>query len=80
MIIRPILAAAFVALATPALATQCPGMMQEIDAALADAPTLTDEQRAEVEQLRAEGEELHAAGDHAESEAKLNEAKEILGL
>ena len=79
MFIRPILAAAFVALATPALANQCPGMVEEINAAL-PAAELSDEQRAEVEALVAEGEELHAAGNHDASVEVLNEAKAILGM
>ena len=79
MFIRPILAAAFVALATPAFAFQCPSIMAEVDAALADA-NLSAEQREEVEALRAEGEELHAAGNHDASVEKLNEAKAILGI
>ncbi|WP_235917239.1 hypothetical protein [Maritimibacter harenae] len=53
--------------------------MAEVEAALAET-SLTDDQKAEVEALRAEGEELHTAGEHAASIAKLNEAKEILGL
>lgn len=79
MTLRPILIAAFVAFASPAFANQCPGLMTEIDAAMANA-SLTAEEQTQVETLRAEGEELHAAGDHAASIEKLNEAKALLGV
>ena len=79
MNLKPILAAAMILAATPALAHMCPAVMAEIDAALPSA-TLTDEQRAEVERLRAEGEELHAAGNHDASIEALEEAKAIMGL
>jgi predicted exporter len=78
--IRTIAAGLFaLGLAGSAFASQCPGLMAEIDAALPNA-TITAEQRAQVEELRAQGEEHHAAGRHAESEAALNEAKQILGI
>jgi hypothetical protein len=62
-----------------AMARQCPAMMAEIDAAL-PAAQLSDADRARVTELREKGEELHEAGDHADSEAALGEAMEILGL
>lgn len=65
--------------ATPALAHQCPALMAEIDAALETTEVAgTDLER--VQALRQEGEDLHNAGAHADSEAALNEALEILGL
>ncbi|KPQ07480.1 MAG: hypothetical protein HLUCCA12_06590 [Rhodobacteraceae bacterium HLUCCA12] len=70
----------FLALApAAAFAHMCPGLMEEIDAALPTAD-ITDDQRAEVTELREEGAELHEAGDHDGSVAALNEAREILGL
>lgn len=73
-----LLAAALVAfLAAPALASQCPTIMAEIDAALETAE-LTDEERARVEELRAEGERLHEAGEHDASVETLTEAKAML--
>jgi hypothetical protein len=69
-----------IALTGTALAGQCPKLMGEIDAALAAGPSITAEQQAEVMKLRGEGEAQHAAGQHAESEATLAKAKEILGL
>lgn len=62
-----------------ALAHNCPALMGEIDAAL-PAATLSDADRATVEELRAEGERLHGAGDHDGSIAALEEAKTLLGL
>ena len=72
-------AALLALLAAPAFAGQCPALMAEVDAALKTA-SLSDEDKAKVEELRAAGEEQHAAGEHAASVATLNEAKEILGL
>ena len=66
------------ALTGPALAGQCPMLMQQVDAALETAQ-LSDADRARVEELRQSGEEAHEAGNHAQSEADLNEALEILG-
>ncbi|HEY8554204.1 MAG TPA: hypothetical protein VIL43_06675 [Burkholderiales bacterium] len=63
-----------------ALAFHCPKDMQEIDAALAANPKLTEAQLAEVKQLRARGEELHKAGKHQESIDTLARAKKILGI
>lgn len=78
--IRTIAAGLFaLGLVGSAFAAQCPALMAEVDAALPTAD-ITAEQRAQVEQLRAQGEQLHAAGQHAQSEAALNEAKQILGI
>jgi hypothetical protein len=66
-------------MAGTAFASQCPKLMQEVDAALPTA-TLSDEDKAKVTELRAKGEAEHAAGNHAESEAALNEAKTLLGI
>ncbi|HSE79482.1 MAG TPA: hypothetical protein VLG66_15895 [Alphaproteobacteria bacterium] len=76
-----ILAAVLVAFATgSALAGQCPGDMRKIDEALAKNPQLAADQLAKVKQLRTEGEGLHKAATHAQSIAKLGEAKKILGI
>ena len=75
---RKILAAAMVlAFATPAFANQCPGLMKQIDEKLAMA-TVSDADKARIEELRKQGDEAHAAGDHATSEAALNEALALL--
>jgi hypothetical protein len=73
-----IVAAATFALTGPALASQCPMLMQEVDAAMETAE-LTEAERTQVMELRQSGEEAHEAGDHAQSEADLNQALEILG-
>ena len=72
-------AALFAALSTPALAFQCPADMAAIDQALQTAQ-ITEEQRAQVQQLRAEGERLHNEGQHQQSMATLAQAKQILGI
>lgn len=74
------LAVVLVLAAGPALARHCPQDMAQIDAALAANPKISAEQMAEVKRLRAEGEALHKAGNHPESEAKLGQAKKILGI
>lgn len=69
-----------VAFAGAAFANSCPTHMKAIDEALAKAPQLSAEQLAEVKEYRMEGEKLHMAGKHAESEAALKKAEEILGI
>jgi len=67
------------ALATPAVAGQCPMDMAKIDTAMQEA-SLSESEMATVTELRALGEEQHEAGDHAASVATLAEAKDILGI
>jgi hypothetical protein len=62
-----------------AMASSCPRLMKEIDAALPKAK-VSAAQMAEVKKLRADGEAAHKAGKHADSEASLNKAKQILGI
>lgn len=72
-----------VGMASAALASSCPLLMKDIDAALEDpavAERLTDEQLTEVRQLRKEGEEAHQSGDHDKSMEALGRAKEVLGI
>jgi uncharacterized membrane protein len=65
-----ILAAAMtMALSGAAFASQCPALMQKIDAAMAKAA-----------ELAARGKAEHEAGDHAASEATLGEAMKLLGI
>ncbi|MFN2348350.1 MAG: hypothetical protein ABR558_02090 [Thioalkalivibrio sp.] len=61
-------------------AMHCPADMRKIDAAMADNPSLTAEQKADVQRYRAEGEALHKAGKHQESVDTLAKAMKILGL
>ena len=63
-----------------AMAAQCPKIMAEVDAKLAENPALSSDQMAEVMKLRADGEALHKAGKHQESVDSLAKAKAILGI
>lgn len=63
-----------------ALAFHCPADMKQIDAALAEKPSLTGDQLAKVRELRQQGEEYHQAGKHQESVEALGQAKQILGI
>jgi hypothetical protein len=75
-----VLAAALVAaLATPALANQCPKLMKKIDAAMA-AAQVDDATKTKVMALYDKGKAEHEAGDHAASEADLNAALKLLGM
>ena len=76
---RIALLAALALFSSLAMANSCPKLMKEIDAALPSAK-LTAAQTTEVKKLRADGEASHKAGKHADSEASLNKAKQILGL
>ena len=71
--------AAALAFATPVFASQCPGDIAKIDAALQTA-SLSETDMAEVKALRATGEQQHAAGNHAESIETLSKAKKILAI
>jgi hypothetical protein len=63
-----------------AFASSCPTQVKAIDQALAGNASLSAEKKAAAKKLRDEGEALHASGKHAESMAKLGEAKKIVGL
>jgi hypothetical protein len=75
---KTLILASFLALATPAFASQCPALMNKIDAAMKTAQ-LDDAKKAEVMDLYNQGKAAHEAGDHATSEASLNKALKILG-
>ena len=75
-----ILAAAMtVALAGPALASQCPALMAKIDAAMTTA-TVDEATKAKVMELYASGKAAHESGEHASSEKDLGEALKLLGM
>ncbi len=63
-----------------AVAGQCPGLIQEIDAALAKSPQLSAARMAKVMELRAEGEEDHGEGDHEKAVSDLAKALKILKM
>ncbi len=67
-------------LAGPALASQCPKDMKKIDAALAQSPSISATQLAEVTKLRAQGEAEHKSSQHGASVKNLAKAMEILGI
>ncbi|WP_347310204.1 hypothetical protein [Defluviimonas sp. SAOS-178_SWC] len=70
--------AVFLAMTVPAFATQCPGLMKQIDEAMATT-TADDATKAQVMELYEKGKAAHEAGDHATSEADLGEALKLLG-
>lgn len=76
---RLLLAAALVALATPAAADSCPKHMADIDKAL-PAAKLDAAKTAEVNKLRADGETKHKAGNHKGSIEDLVKAKAVLDI
>ena len=76
---RILLAAAVVALASPAYAGSCPKHMADIDKALPTA-NLDAAKKAQVTKLRADGETKHKAGQHAGSVQDLQQAKQIMGI
>lgn len=63
-----------------AYASSCPTQVKAIDEALSKNASLSADKKAEAQKLRNEGQALHESGKHAESMAKLAEAKKILGL
>jgi hypothetical protein len=75
---KALIFASFLALATPALANQCPTLMNKIDEAMKTAQ-LDDAQKQQVMDLYNKGKAEHDAGDHAASVADLNAALKILG-
>jgi len=72
--------AVLLAMSLPAFAGSCPMDMKQIDAALAANPDISASDRQRVMELRAEGEQLHKSGNHAQSVARLDEAKGLLGM
>ena len=63
--------------ASPVLATECPTLQAQVDAALG---TRYDPGAANARQLAAEAWALHQAGKHAESVAKYDEAAQAAGI
>jgi hypothetical protein len=72
--------AVLLAMSLPAFAGSCPMDIKQIDAALAANPALSADDLERVRELRAEGEQLHKSGKHADSVARLGEAKQLLGI
>ncbi|MEX0957898.1 MAG: hypothetical protein WDZ63_01280 [Burkholderiales bacterium] len=80
MKIRQLVVAALLSVSGTAFAFHCPADMKKIDAALAENPSLSSSQLAEVKKYRAKGEELHKSGKHQESVDTLAKAMKILGI
>jgi hypothetical protein len=76
---KSLVLAALLALSSPALANQCPTLMNKIDEALKTAQ-VDDATKQQVTDLYNKGKASHDAGDHAASEASLNEALKLLGM
>jgi hypothetical protein len=76
---KALLLAALALFSSMAVASTCPKLWKQVDAALPSAK-LNAAQMAEVKKLRADGEALHKAGKHGDSEAALNKAKQMLGI
>ena len=71
-------AAAFLAMTLPAFASQCPGLMGQIDEAMKTA-TVDDATKAKIMELYEKGKAEHEAGDHGASETDLGEALQLIG-
>ena len=67
-----VVGAVLVAVAGPAYAFQCPGLVAKIDKSLAGAD-ISAAQLAEIKQLRDDGEAMHKAGNHGDAVEVLNE-------
>jgi hypothetical protein len=72
-------AAILTALAGPAFANSCPTLAAKAEEAMKTA-TLDDAAKAKVTELITTGKASHEAGNHADAEAKLNEALKLLGI
>ena len=68
------------AMASPALAFRCPGLVSTVDAALAEATNLTTAQADEIKALRDDGAAKHDYGDHGGAVMELNNALSKLGI
>ena len=73
-------AAVLALVAAPAWAMECPGLMGDIDTALAGNPQLPEAELAKVVEARKLGEAYHKEDDHEESVAYLILALGLLGL
>lgn len=62
-----------------ALASSCPSIAKQIEAALVDTK-VTPEVKAQAEAMLAAGKKLHETGDHTKSMEVLGDAQALLGL
>ena len=63
--------------ARPALASQCPALIKQVNDAVAGK---SDANSAKAKTLAAEAQKLHADGKHADSVAKAEEAAKAINL
>jgi len=75
LVLAAVLSAAF---AMPALANQCPALIQKAEEAMKTA-SLDDATKTKVTELIAKGKSEHEAGQHDQSVTDLNEALKLLG-
>lgn len=66
-------------IASPALAFQCPALINQANEAMAKAKA-SDGKLTQAKDLVAHAQRLHDAGQHAESIKKANEALALLGV
>ena len=64
---------------TPALASQCPLLIKQLNDAVAKMPA-NDPKVVKATPLIAEAQKLHDGGKHADSVAKADEAAKALGI
>ena len=76
---RILLAAAVMALSTPAFANNCPNEIKAIDDAL-QSTSVDAAKKEQAQKLRADTDAAHKAGDHAAAMKAAAEAKELLGI
>ena len=78
---RTLMAAALIAfIATPAFASQCPSLIRQIDAVLAENTEIAANVRTRVKSLRTQGRKLHTSNKHDDSIAVLSEAMSLLDV
>lgn len=66
-----------IALTSPAFATDCPDIWQQINEKMKTA-RLSAQDQAKLAELRKEGEDFHHAGNHVKSVAALKQALALL--
>jgi hypothetical protein len=71
-------AAATVVLTVPALASECPGLWQQINEKM-KTTQLSATDQAKLAELRKQGEDFHHAGKHDKSAVTLKEALALFG-
>lgn len=77
---RIILVAVSLSFASPAFASECPALWQQITERMNGAHVqLSEADRTKLDELRRQGEEFHHMGDHPKAIAALSQALALLG-